>query len=113
MGRDRGRVSDPYATLVELTERELELARAGDAEGLFDLRRIREQLVEEMPAQAPESARSLLELAARLQIEVTRALAEQLKGASGEMRRLDNGRATIRRYAPAEPAHAELVDRAG
>lgn len=112
MGRDSGRVSDPYAALVELSERELELARAGDAEGLFDLRRIRDDIVGDMPAQAPESARSLLELAARLQLEVTRALAEQLKGASGEMRRLDNGRASIRRYAGEAPS-AALVDRAG
>ena len=112
MGRDSGRVSDPYAALVELTERELELARAGDADGLFDLRRIREELVEEMPARAPEAARSFLELAARLQLEVTRALAEQLRGASGEMRRLGDGRATITRYAPDVP-RAALVDRAG
>jgi hypothetical protein len=112
VGRDSGRVSDPYAALVELSERELELARAGDAEGLFDLRRIRDDIVGDMPAQAPESARSLLELAARLQLEVTRALAEQLKGASGEMRRLDNGRASIRRYAGEAPS-AALVDRAG
>lgn len=112
MGRDSGRVSDPYAVLVELTERELELARAGDAEGLFDLRRIREQLVGEMPAQAPESARTLLELAAQLQLEVTGALAEQLRGASGEIRRLDNGRASIRRYAGEAPG-AALVDQAG
>jgi hypothetical protein len=112
VGRDSGRVSDPYSALVELTERELELARAGDAEGLFDLRRIRDELVEEMPAQAPESARSLLELAARLQLEVTRALAEQLRGASGEMRRLQNGRASIRRYAGEAPG-AALVDQAG
>ena len=112
MGRDSGRVSDPYAVLVELTERELELALAGDADGLFDLRRIRDDLVADMPAQAPESARTLLELAARLQLEVTRALAEKLKGASGEMRRLDNGRASIRRYA-GEAQRAALVDQAG
>ncbi len=112
MGRDSGRVSDPYAVLVELTERELELARAGDAEGLFDLRRVRDEVVADMPERAPESARSLLELAARLQLDVTRALAEQLKGASGEIRRLDNGRASIRRYAGEAPSPA-LVDRAG
>ena len=112
MGRDSGRVSDPYAALVELTERELELARAGDAEGLYDLRRIRDGVVGEMPEQAPEAARSLLELAARLQLEVTHALAEQLRGASGEMRRLGDGRATVSRYAPDVP-RSVLVDQAG
>jgi hypothetical protein len=112
VGRDSGRVSDPYTALVELTERELELARAGDADGLFDLQRLRDQVVAEMPERAPESARGLLELASRLQLEVTRALAEKLEGAAGEIRRIDSGRASIRRYASDMPRTA-LVDRAG
>ena len=68
-------MSDPYAFLVELTERELELALAGDAEGLFDLQRTRDAAMAEMPSRAPESARGLIGLAARLQLDVTRALA--------------------------------------
>jgi hypothetical protein len=103
---------DPYAYLVELTERELELALAGDAEGLYDLQRTREAAMAEMPSRAPESARGLIGLAARLQLDVTRALAEQLKGAAGEIRRLEGGRTSIRRYGGQAPSPA-LVDRAG
>ena len=98
--------------LVELTERELELARAGATEELDAVQRRRGALLAELPAQAPESAREQLERAAALQVEITRALAEQLRDTSAELRRLDGGRRGMRGYAP-PAAQPSLVDRAG
>jgi F0F1-type ATP synthase membrane subunit b/b' len=112
VGRDLHDVGDAYALLVELTERELELARAGATEELDAVQRRRGALLAELPAQAPESAREHLERAAELQVEITKALAEQLRDTSAELRKLDGGRKGIKGYAPSAGGPS-LVDRAG
>jgi uncharacterized protein YjiS (DUF1127 family) len=61
----------PYEAIVEHAELELELAGAGDLDGLTALGVCWEQLESELPAQPPAAARALLERA-RLVHERTR-----------------------------------------
>ena len=105
-------MSDPYAELVALSERELELVTAGDLDELPELQHEREALVASLPEDPPASARGSLERAARLQAQTTAALAQAIRELGGELDRLDRGRSAIRGYAPAaRPRH--LVDQTG
>ncbi|HWX44140.1 MAG TPA: hypothetical protein VNY52_02335 [Solirubrobacteraceae bacterium] len=57
---------DPYAAIVELAERELQLAREGRIEDLRSLATEWETLTADLPERPPASARSPLERAAAL-----------------------------------------------
>lgn len=104
-------MSDPYASLAALAERELELVSAGELDALPALQDERARLVSTLPAVAPASARPALERAAALQVRTTAALAQGLRDLGGELDRLDRGRVAVRGYrVPAAPA--KLVDSA-
>jgi hypothetical protein len=105
-------VSDPYAELVALAERELELVSAGAVDDLPALQRERDTLVASLPDTPPASARGSLERAAGLQAQVSEALSGSMRALGGEIERLDRGRAAVRGYAPAtEPRH--VLDQTG
>jgi hypothetical protein len=57
---------DPYTAILELAERELQLARAGRIEDLRALASEWDALTAELPAQPPTSARGPLQRAAAL-----------------------------------------------
>jgi hypothetical protein len=67
---------DPYAAILELTERELQLAGMGRIDDLHALGEEWRALVAQLPARPPDAARPLLERAAlmheRTQIELLR-----------------------------------------
>jgi hypothetical protein len=112
MGADQRLVSDPYAELVTLAERELELVSGGSTEDLEAIQRERDALVASLPDAPPESARGSLERAARLQSQVSEALTASLGALGGEIERLDRGRTAVRGYAPAtEPRR--VLDQTG
>ena len=94
-------MTDPYAALVTLAERELELASTGSLEELAELQRERNALVASLPATPPASARPALGRAASLQAQVTDVLSTALGAIGGEIERLDRGRTALRGYAPA------------
>jgi hypothetical protein len=57
---------DPYAAILELSERELQLARDGRIEDLRSLAKEWDELAADLPAQPPPAARGPLERAAVL-----------------------------------------------
>jgi len=105
-------VSDAYADLVRLTERELELVSAGNLDELPALHEERHALVASLPEEPPASARPALERAARLQSQVTAALTRAMRELTGELDRLDRGRSAVRGYAPTGDSR-RLVDQTG
>jgi len=101
-----------YDALVELAERELELAAAGALDDLPALRAERSALVAALPDVPPPAARPALERAWELQRMVSTLLSERLRAAGDELSRVGRGRTAMAGYAPpAEPSR--LVDRAG
>lgn len=101
----------PYEELVRLTERELELARAGRLDEMAVLQSQRAVHVEALPARPPVEARGALERAAALQREITVTLAMGARSAVDELRRVDRGRAAVRSYTPAGAAPRASLDR--
>ncbi len=99
----------PWAQLVELAERELELIRGGDIERLPDAIEQRAQLAASL-GQAPASARPMLERLDGVQqqiiVELTLAGAEIVR----ELGTLRRGRGAVDRYRFAAGARETLVD---
>jgi hypothetical protein len=65
---------DPYSAILELAERELELARAGRIEDLRSLAPRWDALTADLPAQPPPAARGPLQRAAALHERTNAAL---------------------------------------
>jgi hypothetical protein len=101
-----------YGSLVALAERELELVRAVELDGLPSLWEERRRVVAELPAIPTSDALPSLERAADLQGRTTALLEEHLDATGAEMRRLVKGRSAMHSYAQ-QTAPAHLVDRAG
>jgi hypothetical protein len=92
-------VSDPYAALVALAEREYALVAGGRAEELAAVTAEREALVATLPAQAPASARPELERAASLQLATTAALRAALEETRRRLQTMDERGHAVRAYA--------------
>ena len=105
-------MSDPYARLAALAERERDLVEAGRLDELEELHRLRERLVAELPDAPPTHARHALERAAKVQTATSALLDHAIGELRAELRRLDTGRRTVRGYAPALET-ARAVDHAG
>ena len=112
MGGDRDRLIAAYAELEELGALELELARAGDVDRLDEVQRRRGELIASLPGQAPAEARGHLERAAALQSQIVAELGFGLERARVDLARLDQGRRTVRGYAPPAGARQASVDHA-
>ena len=108
MGRDRGRVADPYGELIELAERERRLIEARDHEGLAALVAEREALMAELPAKAPADAHDAIRRLIELQLRNDAAMGDAARGLEVELQRLHTGRSQVRRYAPAAPTSHRL-----
>ena len=105
-------MSDAYAELAALAERELELVSAGDFDELPALQRERDALVASLPDTPPAAARPSLERAAQLQERVSAALSGAIADVGGEIDRVERGRTAVRGYAPAtEPRR--VLDQTG
>ena len=105
-------MNDRYHRLVELGRSELELLRAGDHDSLPEVWAEREQLIAELAASPPASAREPLEIAAALVRMREDLLAERLADTDLRLRRLSRGRTALSGYAP-QVGRVPLVDRAG
>ena len=105
-------MSDPYARLAALAERERDLVEAGRLDELEELHRLRERLVAELPDVPPTHAHGALERAAKVQTATSALLGHTLNELRAELRRLDSGRRTVRGYAPALET-AAAIDRTG
>lgn len=92
-------MTDPYAALVALAERERDLVAAGRFDELGALDAERTALVASMPRQVPAHARSALERAAELQLETTRALRAGIAERRSDLHALGRGREAARAYA--------------
>jgi hypothetical protein len=93
--------SQPYEALARSIERELELIGEGALDGLAALHAERADLLESLPAVAPDAARPALQRAAllnkRVEIEILRRREALLREAAN-LERVDR---TARGYAPA------------
>jgi hypothetical protein len=104
MERNRYRMSapasTPYDALVEMIERELELAGQGRFDDLAELAASREAFRASLPATPPASARAALERAnlmqQRLEIELLRGREAVLL----ELAEIERGRRMARGYGP-------------
>jgi hypothetical protein len=97
---------DPWAELVALAERELQLAQAGHWDEVAELSTERQRRSLAL-GQAPRSARPSLERLDRLQAQIRVSLATAHAFASRELGEIRRGRTAIRAYgaslAPAPP----------
>jgi hypothetical protein len=108
-------VTGPYAKLVDLADRELELVRERDYEGASRLQAARAKLVASLPEEPPPEALSLLEAAAQLQSQTQAALERDIAEASSELHAIRRGRHAVQAYtpAPAPGAGSRLLDFTG
>lgn len=92
-------MSDPYAELVALAEREWSLVCAGAWEQLPAIIAERRALMASAPPVAPPEAAADLHRLAELQSLVAAALAAGRTAAAGELARLHTGHGAVRGYA--------------
>lgn len=88
-----------YESLLELAERERDLIEAGRWEDVVTLETARVRLLAGLPAQAPESARPLLEEAASIVESNIAAIATANAGVKRELAHLQRGRNALASYA--------------
>lgn len=105
-------MSDPYAELADLAERELESAAGGRVEELAELQDHASALAARLPATPPAHARAALARAARAQDAAAAALDAALAATEAELTRLRRGRMGIKSYA-ASLGSSSTLDRAG
>jgi hypothetical protein len=102
---------DPYAAILELSERELELAGMGRVDDLHALGEEWRALVAELPAHPPEAARPYLERAALVH-ELTHIELLRLREAMlCDMRTTARASRAAHGYALQERRHIRRIDR--
>jgi hypothetical protein len=92
--------STPYDALLELIERELELAGEGRFDEVAELAASRELLTGSLPAAPPASARPALERAALLQQRLTIELLRGREAVLLELAQIERGWRAARGYGP-------------
>jgi hypothetical protein len=97
-------MTDPYAVLLELTEREHALVTSGAVAELAALQAQRAELVAALPARPPAAAAPLLRRASALQAQTAGLLGGALHELERDLERLGRGRTAVRGYAGAAPA---------
>ena len=99
--------------LLSLAHAEETLIAEGRIDELAPLYDDRDRLIAKLPERLPPDELAILEEAVALQ----RACAERLRGArdeiAGELQHLDQGRTTLRAYAPAGVRTMRTVDASG
>jgi hypothetical protein len=107
-------VTEAYAELVRIAERELELVHAGEFEEAQALQAERAELVARLPAVPPPGALPLLEAAAGLQAQTAAALERDMAQAASELHSVRRGRHAVQAYTPAaDEGEGRLVDSTG
>ena len=107
-------MSEPYATLLALTEREHALVVAGTWEELAAVDSERRTALAGLPAQAPAgAARAALERAAELQAATTALLADQVAERRRALGHMAQGRTAVQGYGGAAAPAPARVDLAG
>ncbi len=108
---ERDPPGDPYAVLVELSERQLALARAGRIEELQQLAGEWDRLTAGLPAQPPASARAALERASALHTETRLTLLALRETTLGGLRSAARASRAAHGYARSGPTRVHRVDR--
>jgi hypothetical protein len=93
--------SAPYERLAEMIQRELELAGAGDLDGLAAAQAQRAALKASLPATAPAHARAALERAALLQRNLSIELERRREAVLDAIRELELTARAAAGYTPA------------
>jgi hypothetical protein len=107
-------VTDPYAALLELTEREHALVVAGTWEELAAVDSERRGALAGLPARAPAgAAREALARAAELQAATTALLAAQVAELRRSLGHVAQGRTAVQGYGGAAAPAPARVDLAG
>jgi hypothetical protein len=101
---------DPYSAILELAERELELARAGRIEDLRSLAPQWDALTAELPAQPPLAARGPLQRAAALHERTNAALLCLREAMLCDLRTTARASRAAHGYARQAQRHARRVD---
>ena len=105
---------DPYAALLELTEREHALVVAGSWEELAAVDAERRALLADLPARPPAgAARSALACAAGLQARTTVLLSGQVAELRRSLGHMAQGRVTVQGYGGAGAPAPARIDLAG
>jgi hypothetical protein len=105
---------DPYAMLLELTEREHALVVAGSWEELAAVDAERRALLAALPPRAPAGdAAGALERAAGVQARTSALLAAQVAELRRSLGRVAQGRLTVQGYAGAGAGASACLDLAG
>jgi hypothetical protein len=108
-------MNDPYATLLELTEREHALVVSGSWEELAAVDSSRRELMASLPARPPETARPALTRAVQLQTATAALLSTQVRELRRSLGHVARGRVAVQGYGggSAPPRAPERVDVAG
>jgi hypothetical protein len=101
---------DPYAAILELAERELQLARDGRIEDLRSLAPQWDALTAGLPEQPPASARSPLERAAALHERTSATLQCLREALLCDLRTTARASRTAHGYAGQSPRRVHRVD---
>ena len=91
-------MNDPYATLLELTEREHELVLAGTCEQLAAVDATRRALLAALPGAPPPAARDLLTRAVEVQTATTALLSRQVRELRRSLGHVAQGRVAVQGY---------------
>ncbi|HEV3321997.1 MAG TPA: hypothetical protein VG147_07385 [Solirubrobacteraceae bacterium] len=102
---------DPYQAILELAERELQLARDGRIEDLRSLAPQWDALTADLPAQPPVSARGPLERAAALHERTSATLQCLREGLLCDLRTTARASRAAHGYAGQAPRRVHRMDR--
>ena len=105
-------MSDPADALLELARAERRLAAEGRIDELGALHDERDRLLAALPARPAAEQVPALQQALAVQGEVAELLRATRDAVAAELQRVDQGRATLRGYAPAE-ADQPVLDVSG
>lgn len=106
-------MTDPADALLELAWAERRLAAEGRVEELAATHAERDRLLAALPARPEPHQVPVLERALAVQGEIAELLAATRDAVAAELARVDQGRATLRGYAPAGLAAPRSFDQTG
>ncbi len=103
--------ADPYSALAELSERQLELARAGKMQELGELAENWDRLTAGLPAEPPAAARAALERSMALHMRTGEVLLELRRTTLDALRTSAQASRTANGYAQVAQTSVHRVDR--
>ena len=106
-------MSDPADALLELAWAERRAVAEGRLDELAELHDQRDRLLAALPSPAAPAQAAVLQRALAVQGEVADLLRATRDAVAAELARVDQGRATLRGYAPAGLETAPAFDRTG